>query len=98
MSKNLLLEIKDQVALGPHTWAAAYVCRPKYVYAGTFLRTRLGFQKYEKSKFSTIMAEVWNESHIIWEPFQTPFFPLYKALHGTFSTDRKIPQEKSKIR
>ena len=44
------------------------------------------------------MAEVWNESHIVWEPFQTPFFPLYKALYGTFSTDRKIPQEKSKIR
>jgi len=29
-----------------------------------------------KGKFSTIIAEIWNESYIIWEPFQTPFFQL----------------------
>ncbi|XP_065630490.1 uncharacterized protein LOC136067937 [Quercus suber] len=27
------------------------------------------------------MAEVRNKSHIIWERFQIPFFPLYRALH-----------------
>ena len=43
------------------------------------------------------MAKVWNESHIIWEPFQIPFFPLYKALHGTFLKHTKISQEKYKI-
>ena len=43
------------------------------------------------------MAEVWNESHIIWEPFQTLFFPLHKGLHGTFSKHIEIPQEKYKI-
>ena len=43
------------------------------------------------------MAKVWNESHIVWEQFQTPFFPLYKALHGTFSNHTEIPQEKPKI-
>ena len=57
-------------------WAIAYVCGPKYAYAGTFLRMQLGFQKHGKCKFSAIMAEVWNESHIVWEPFQIPFFPL----------------------
>ena len=62
-----------------------------------FLHTQLGFQKHEKDKFSTIMAEVWNESHIDWKPLQTPFFPLYKALHGAFSKHIEIPREKPKI-
>ena len=65
-----------EVALGPPTWAMACIHGPKHAYIGTFLRTQLGFQKYEKWVFSAIMAEVWNESHIVWEPFQTPFFPL----------------------
>ena len=43
------------------------------------------------------MAKVWNESHIVWELFQTPFFPLYKALHGIFSKHTEIPLEKHKI-
>ena len=64
-----------KVALGPRTWAAVCVHGPKYAYADTLLRMQLGFQKHEKGKFSTIMAEVWNESHIDWEPFQTLFFP-----------------------
>ena len=38
---------------------------PKHVYASTLLSTQLGFQKLEKGKFSTIMAEVWIESHIL---------------------------------
>ena len=43
------------------------------------------------------MAKVWNESHIVWEPLQILFFPLYKALHGTFSKHTEILQEKPKI-
>ena len=43
------------------------------------------------------MVKVWNESHIVWEPFQTPFFPLYKALHGTFSKDMENPKRKPNI-
>ena len=54
-----------KVALGLRTWAAACLCGPKHAYAGTFLRTQLGFQKHKKDKFSVIMAKVWNESHII---------------------------------
>ena len=61
-------------ALSPHTWAVACVRRPKHAYAGTLLCKQLGFQRHKKDKFSTIMAEVWNESHIAWEPFQTPLF------------------------
>ena len=40
------------------------------------------------------MAEVWNESYIAWESFQTPFFPLHKALHGIFSKHTENPMEK----
>jgi len=86
-----------KVAIGPHTWTVAFICGPKYAYAGTLLRTQLGFQRHKKCKFSAIMAEIWNESHIIWEPFQTPFFPLYKSLHSIFSKDKEIPREKYKI-
>ena len=86
-----------KVALDPRSWAVAYVCRPKHVYVGTLLHTLLGFQIHKKDKFSTIMAEDWNECYIVWEPFQNSFFPLYKTLHGTFSKHTKIPQEKLKI-
>ena len=51
-------------ALGLRTWVVAYIRKLKHAYAGTFLRTQLGFQKYKKDKFFAIMAEVWNESHI----------------------------------
>ena len=55
-----------KVAIGLRTWVAACVREPKYAYEGTFLHAQLGFQK---GKFAAIMAEVWNESHIAWEPF-----------------------------
>ena len=66
-----------KVALNPCMWAVACIHGLKHAYISTFLRTQLGFQKHGKCKFSVIMAEVWNESHIVWEPFQSPFF-LYK--------------------
>ena len=69
---NLLNEQKSsfgnkmtKVALGPRTWATTCVHGPKHVFAGTFLCTQLGFQKQKKDKFSIIVIEVWNESHII---------------------------------
>ena len=65
-----------KVALGLCTWVAAYVRKLKHEYADTFLCTQLGFQKHKKGKFSAIMAKVWSEFHIIWEPLQTPFFQL----------------------
>ena len=86
-----------KVAISPCTWAG--IRRLKHAYAGMLLRTQLGFEKHKKCKFSAIMAEVWNESHIIWEPFQTSFFffPLHKALHGIFSKHIEISREKPKI-
>ena len=65
-----------KVTIDLRTWVAAYVCEPMHVYAGTFLHTQLGFQKYKKCKFSALMDKVWNESHIVREPFQTPVFQL----------------------
>ena len=65
-----------KVALGLRAWVAACVHELKHAYVGIFLRTLLGFQKHKKGKFSAIMAEIWNESHIVWEPFQTLFFQL----------------------
>ena len=50
-----------------------------------------------KGRFFCINIEVWNESHIIWEPFQTPIFSLYKAIHDIFSKYRENPKGKPKI-
>jgi len=55
-----------------------------HAYASTDLRTQLRFQKPMKDKLSTLNTEVWNEFYIIWEPFQTPIFQLYKALYDIF--------------
>ena len=43
------------------------------------------------------MTEIWKEFHIIWEPFQTPIFQLYKALYGIFQEHEENPKEKPKI-
>ena len=54
-----------KVALGPRMWVAACVRGPKHAYTDTLLHTQLWFQRHRKCKFSAIMAEVWNDSHII---------------------------------
>ena len=92
--KSIFENKKTKVAIGPRTCAAACVCGPKLAYIGTLLRMQLGFKKYEKGKFSAIMAKILNASHLIWEPFQTPFFPLYKALHSTFLKTHRNPTKK----
>ena len=53
-------------------------------------------ESYKRQVFC-IKAEVWNESHIVWEPFQTPIFQLYKALHGIFQKHTKNSKGKPKI-
>ena len=85
------------MAFNLRTWVAACVCEPMHAFTATFLHMQLGFQKYKKDKCSAIMAEVWNESHIVWELLQTLSFQLQKVLHGTFSKHTKILQEKPKI-
>jgi len=78
MSKKYIFGNKiTKIALGLHTWVMSCVCRPKHAYAVTFLRTQLGFQKNKKCKFFEIMAEVWNESHIL-EVVPNPIFSTIK--------------------
>ena len=60
-----------------------------HTYAYTGLHTHA---KVIKGKFFSIKCEVWNESHIVWEPFQTPIFQLYKALHGIFQKHTENPK------
>ena len=54
-----------KVAFGPHTRATTCIRGPKYAYVSIFMRMQLEFQKHKKCKFSTTMAKVWNESHIV---------------------------------
>ena len=77
-----------KVALGPHTWIAAYVREPKHVRVS----------KHKKCKFFAIMAEVWNESHIVLEPFQTPFFHYIKPYMVHFQKHTENPKGKPMIR
>ena len=56
----------------------------------------LGFQKLCKESFLHLNL-VWNESHIVWEPPQTPIFQLYKAIKGTFSKEDEIVGKTHKI-
>ena len=74
----------------------AYTCL-MHTYTSMDLRTQLGFQKIMKDKFFALKTEVWNESHIIWEPFQTLIFQLYRALHGIFRKHTENPKGKPKI-
>ena len=71
--------------------------KPRPAYVSMDLGTQLGFQKPMNGKFSALKIEVWNESHLIWEPFQTPIFQLYKTLYGIFQEHEENPKEKPKI-
>ena len=89
---KLFLEIKAMKTLGLHMHTRicvrrldVYVCIHGPVCAARVSKTM-------KNKFFCIKANVWNECHIVWEPFQTPIFQLYKALHGIFqrATEKRI--------
>ena len=98
MSKNLFFGNKmTKVALGPHMWAVACIRGPNLTYAGTFLCMQLGFQKHKKDKFFTIMAEIWNESHIIWELLQTLFFFHYIEPYMVIFQNTQKSHEKNLI-
>ena len=68
-----------------------------HTYVGTDLCSQLEFQKPMKDKFSALKIEIWNESYIVWEPFQTFIFQLYKALHGVFQKHIENLKGKPKI-
>ena len=67
-----------------HRHELAYVAL-KPVYVGKSLRMQVGFQKPTKGKFFALKTEIWNESHIVWELFQTAIFIILIAIHSTFS-------------
>ena len=46
-----------------------------------------------KDKFSALKIKVWNESHIIWEPFKPPFFNYIKPYKIYFENTEKILRE-----
>ena len=50
--------------------------------------------KTYKMQFFCINVEVWNESHIVEESFQTHVFSIQIAVHGTFSKAHRNPNEK----
>ena len=47
------------------------------------------------AKFSAIMVEVWNESHIVWKPFQTSVFFTIKVLHLYIFKTHRNPMRKT---
>ena len=56
-----------------------------------------GVSETMKGKFFALKTGVWNESHIIWQLFQAPFFQLYKALHSIFQKQIEILRENTNI-
>ena len=52
-------------ALDPRMWVAACIRGPKHAFTNILLCTQLRFQKHKKGKYSAIMTEAWNESHIV---------------------------------
>ena len=45
-------------------------------YASTGMRAHARIPETMKDKFFSIKCEGWNESHIVWEPFQIPISQL----------------------
>ena len=60
------LHTQESTCVGNHD---AYARRPEPARACRVLETM-------KDKFSVLKIEVWNESHIVWEPFQTFIFTI----------------------
>ena len=86
MSINLFLENKGhgnpRACVRGHIYL--YACsKPMYasfMHAYTYMsmRTHARVPKTMKGKFFYIKSEILNESHIVWEPFQTPIFKTRK--------------------
>ena len=84
------MNIKAKETLGLRTQVRTYVRKHGLAHAARVLET------YER-QVSVLKTKVWNESHIVWESFQTPIFQLYKAIHGTFSKYTENIKGKHKI-
>jgi len=78
------LKIKAKETLNLHTYTRVCVHRSNTCvnkHGPTYVAR---VPEVMKGKFFALKTEVWNESHIVWEPFQTLIFQLHKALHGIF--------------
>ena len=78
----------ENLSLYTHTHVCVHRHEPTYV-------ARV-LERYEM-KVLYIKAKVLNESYIVWEPFQTPIFQLYKDLHGLFQKHTENLKGKLKI-
>jgi len=63
------------------------------VYAYIGMRMHVRVLETMKDKFFSIKCEVWNESHIVWKPFQTPIFNYIKPYMVVFQNTQKILRE-----
>ena len=67
-----------------------YVACFMHAYAHTGMHTHARISETMKDKFLCNKAEVWSESHIVWEPFQTPnFFNIKSNTWYLFKTHIK---------
>ena len=64
-----------------------------HVYAYMGLRIHAKVPETMKGKFFSIKCEVWNESHIIWKLFQTPFFQHINPYMVAFQNTTENPKE-----
>ena len=94
---NIFLENKGHGNPRP-TYAYTRMCKYSepciHRHRSTYIARVL--ETYERQVFY-INVKVWNDSHIVWEPFQTSIFSLYKAIHDTFSKHTENPKGKPKI-
>ena len=77
-------------------YAYVYTCsRPAYAYTGMHTHARV--PKTMKDKFSAFEAGIWNESHIVWELFQTLIFFSIKSHTWYLQNIQKILRENLKF-
>ena len=60
-----------------------------HVYTYTDMCTHVKVPETKKDKFLCIKDGFWNESHIVWESFQTFILSQYKGIHSSFSKHKK---------
>ena len=73
---NLFLENKAKEALDMCTQESTYMRSHNACTRRHNPACACRVQETKQGKFSALKIEIWNESHIVWEPFQTPIFTI----------------------
>ena len=68
-----------------------------HAYAYTGKHTHARVLETMKDKLSTLKFGFWNESHIVWEPFQPPFSNYKKPYMVPFQNTQKILRENTRF-